>query len=162
MRHETLKEMTREAALKEERGVRDERGIYGRAAISQCLIRAERPATDWRTENTNKALFYDVNGWVPWKTLGWILFGRGFGPSQYIFLFYDEIQRLRQQLTKRRKHPPGSTPHLYRGTQEEEEENKMQVKKKRKEKVKQDKKSLAGPNNGRVYHSLSQVRRSIF
>lgn len=44
MRHETLKEMTREAALKEERGVRDERGIYERAAISQCLIGAERPA----------------------------------------------------------------------------------------------------------------------
>lgn len=162
MHHETLKEMTREVVLKEERGVRDERGIYGRAAISQCLIRAERPATDWRTENTNKALFYDVNGWVPWKTLGWILFGRGFGPSQYIFLFYDEIQRLRQQLTKRRKHPPSTTPHLYRGTQEEEEENKMQVKKKRKEKVKQDKKSLEGPNKGRVYHSLSQVCRSIF
>lgn len=161
MRHETLKEMTREAALKEERGVRDERGIYGRAATSQCLIRAERPATDWRTENTNKALFYDVNGWVPWKTLGWILFGRGFGPSQYIFLFYDEIQRLRQQLTKRRKPPPPSpTPHLYQGTQEEE--NKTQVKKKRKEKVKQDKKSLAGPSNGRVYHSSSQVRRIVF
>lgn len=41
-----------------------------------------------------------MNGWVPWKTLGWILFGRGFGPSHYIFLFYEEIQRLRQRLTE--------------------------------------------------------------
>lgn len=45
-----------------------------------------------------KSRFYDVNGWVPWKTLGWVLFGRGFSPSQYIFLFYEETHQLIQKL----------------------------------------------------------------
>lgn len=75
-----------------------------------------------------------MNGWVLWKTLGWILFGHGFGPSQYIFLFYEETQRLRQRLTEWCE-----PSHLIEvGKENSREEKKKQVKDKNKVSIKKD------------------------
>lgn len=74
------------------------RGGFMVRTISQCLRPAEWPTTDWQPENTNKErFFYDGNGWARWKTLDWILFGCGFGPSHSIFLFYEATQRVGQR-----------------------------------------------------------------
>lgn len=100
MHHETLKETTREAEQKKEKRGREERGIYGRGGYPSAQDEPNGQQQTDRLKTQIKSHFYDVNGWVPWKTLGWILFGRGFGPSQYIFLFYEETQRLRQRLTE--------------------------------------------------------------
>lgn len=56
----------------------------------------QQPTDGLKTQTQSH--FYGVNGWLPQKTLGWILFGPGLSPSQYIFLFYEETHQLIQRL----------------------------------------------------------------